>query len=173
LFQREQLAASVDAFPIEWLDMQQSHRVLFGEDPLNGATVKAEDLRLQVERELTEKILKLREGYVLAVGRSEQVLGLLVASVSGVLVLFRAALRLFEESIPSAKIDALRQLAKHVAFDPQPFVDVVDMKRRRNAEGGPSPVTLFGSYLNAIEQVAEAVDRRLQTVSQSHPETGC
>ena len=33
LFTRGQLKASADVFPIELLDMRQSHRVLFGEDP--------------------------------------------------------------------------------------------------------------------------------------------
>ena len=33
LFTRDQLQASASVFPIELLDMRQSHRVLFGEDP--------------------------------------------------------------------------------------------------------------------------------------------
>ena len=83
LFARGQLQNSADAFAIELLDMQQSHRVLFGEDPLANITVKQEHLRLQLQRELNEKLLALREGYLLTGGKPEQVAQLLAASVTG------------------------------------------------------------------------------------------
>ena len=50
LFTRGQLQASAEVFPIELLDMRQSHRVLFGEDPLADVRVNHEHLRLQLER---------------------------------------------------------------------------------------------------------------------------
>jgi hypothetical protein len=161
LVPRGQLQACGDVFPIELLDMQQSRRVLFGEDPLKDVTIEHEYLRLQLKRELKEKLLTLREGYLLASGNAGQVMQLLAASVAGVLVLFRAALRLFEEDVPAAKADALRLLARHIAFDPQPLLDVHDLKHQRRKAEDCSPTILFESYLKTIEQVAEAVDRRL------------
>ena len=110
LFTCGQLQASADVFPIELLDMRQSHRVLFGEDPLANMTIKHEHLRLQLERELNEKLLTLREGYLFTGGKSKQVVQLLTSSVVGVLVLFRASLRLFQEEVPPVKADALRLL---------------------------------------------------------------
>ena len=69
--------------------MQQSHHVLFGEDPLAGIAIGHEHLRLQLERELKEKLLALREGYLLTGGSPKRVLALLTASVASFLVLFR------------------------------------------------------------------------------------
>ena len=76
LFTRGQLRASASVFPIELLDMRQSHRRLFGEDVLAEMTISHEHLRLQLERELTEKLLTLREGYLLTKGQSKQVVRL-------------------------------------------------------------------------------------------------
>jgi hypothetical protein len=161
LFTAGQLQASADVFPIELLDMRQSHRVLFGEDPLAGMTIAPEHLRLQLERELTEKLLSLREGYLLTKGRSKQILRLLASSVNGVLVLFRAALRLFQEDVPAAKADALRMLTQHIPFDPQPLLEAHDLKHGRTKAGRVAPATLFDSYMKTIEQVADAVNRHL------------
>jgi hypothetical protein len=161
LFTERQLQASADVFPIELLDMQQSHRVLFGEDPLANITVAHENLRRQLERELNEKILALREGYLLTGGRAKRVVPLLTASVVGVLVLLRACLRLFQDDVPSAKTEALQLLTKHIPFDPQPLLDVHSLKHGQGKIGNLSPATLFDAYLKAIEQVAEAVDRHL------------
>jgi hypothetical protein len=165
LFTPGQLQASADVFPIELLDMRQSHRMLFGEDPLAGVTTEPEHLRLQLRRELKGRLLALREGYLLTAGRPKRVLQLLTGSVAGFLSLFRAALRLFQEATPPAKTDALKQLAQHIPFDPQPLLDVHDLKHRRRRPREFSPPALFESYLKTVQQVAEAVDRH------SHPET--
>ena len=136
LFTRGQLRASASVFPIELLDMRQSHRRLFGEDVLADMTIGREHLRLQLERELTEKLLTLREGYLLTKGRSKQVVRLLASSVTGVLVLFRAALRLFQDEVPAGKAESLRLLAKHIPFDPQPLLAAHDFKHGpRKADG--------------------------------------
>src|SRR5215467_2239868 len=46
---RQELARSVDVFTIELLDMQQHHRVLFGDDVLKGVQVPMDLHRVQVE----------------------------------------------------------------------------------------------------------------------------
>jgi len=166
LFTRNELVTSADVFPIELLDMQQSHRVLFGEDPLADVTVQPGHLRLQLERELKVQLLTLREGYLLTGGKPRLVAELLTSSIAGFLVLFRAALRLFQEDVPQHKINAMRSLAQHVPFDPQPLAEIDALRHRRLKRREVDPLSLFESYLAAIEQVVEAVDRRL------HPEKG-
>ncbi len=166
LFTPGELRASATLFPIELLDIRQSHHVLCGEDPLADVAIRHEHLCLQLERELKGKLLMLREQYLLSGGQPKRVAELLVSSVAGVLVVLRAALRLFQEDVPAQKIAALRLLSQHIPFDPQPLVEIEDLKHRRRKLREVVPQTLFASYLAVIEQVAEAVDRRL------HPQTG-
>src|SRR5215469_3494145 len=54
---REELDRSTDVFPIELLDMQQNHRVLFGEDVLAGLQIPMSLHLEQVEYELREKLI--------------------------------------------------------------------------------------------------------------------
>jgi hypothetical protein len=161
LFTRKELLASADVFPIELLDIRQSYRVLFGTYPLADLAIRPEHLRLQLERELKEKLLALRERYVLAAGKPARVLDLLASSVVGFLVLFRAALRLFQEDVPARKVDALRLLTQHIAFDPRPLLEVDQLKHGRRDPQHVVPEVLFESFLTAIEQIIDAVDRRL------------
>ena len=166
LFDRCQLKASAEVFPIELLDIRQSRRVLWGEDPLADIAIDHEHLRLQLERELKTKLLSLRGHYLLTGGRPKLIVELLTSSIAGFLVLFRAALRLFQEEVPAGKIDALRLLTQHIRFDPQPLLEIDALKHRRRKPREIVPQTLFESYLTTIEQVVEAVDRHL------HPQTG-
>ncbi|MFZ1935896.1 MAG: hypothetical protein WCB27_13890 [Thermoguttaceae bacterium] len=166
LFTRAELASSADVFPIELLDMQQSRRILFGEDLLANVVVQPEHLWLQIERELKVHLLRLREGYLLAGGKPRLVADLLTSSIAGFLVLFRAALRLFQEDVPRHKTDAMQSLAQHIPFDPRPLLEIDALRHRRLKRRDVDPLSLFDAYLAAIERVVGAVDRHL------HPEKG-
>jgi len=166
LFTPQQLKASADVFAIELCDMQQSRKILFGEDLLADITVKPEHLRLELERDLKARLLQLRERYLLTRGKSRLVAELLTSSLSTFLVLFRAALRLYQPDVPARKLDALRALAQHVGFDAQAFLTIYELKERRKTRREVSPVSLFELYLKIIEQVVDAVDSRPRPASK-------
>src|SRR5262249_24950905 len=121
LFDWDQLRNSSDAFPIELADIRQSRKVLAGEDPFVDVTIDNRNLRLQLDRELKGKLLALRSRYLATQGRGERIERLMTGSLSTFLVLFRAALRLFEPQVPPAKLAALDALTRHISFDPEPF----------------------------------------------------
>ena len=158
LFTADQLKSSADAFAIELLDIRQSRRILWGDDLLADIRVQHEHLRLQVERELTGKLLALRGAYVAASGRQDAVGEVMLGSLSTFLVLFRAALRLREEAVPALKLEALDRLNKHLKFDTRPFRRLAELKEQRRAAREVAAEVLFADYLAAIETVAAAIN---------------
>src|SRR5437660_11189350 len=54
---------SADAFPIEYEDMREAHRVLAGRDPWSGIQVDRGQLRRPLEHEAMGKLVPLRQGY--------------------------------------------------------------------------------------------------------------
>jgi predicted nucleotidyltransferase len=93
-FTLDRLQKSADVFPIELLDIRESHRILFGDDIVTEIDVHPDHLRLILERELESMLIQLREQFLLTGGKARPVRKLMVDSLSTVLVLFRAALRL-------------------------------------------------------------------------------
>src|SRR5205085_7742151 len=120
--------------------------------------------RLQLERELKTRLLLLRKNYLACGGRTADVARLMAASVSTFLVLFRAALRLFDESAPPQKAAALDKLAQHMQFDPQPFHRVLELKHNKQQPVAGQIESLFAKYLEAIECVVQAVDQHLRSL---------
>jgi predicted nucleotidyltransferase len=165
LFSPAEIASSVDAFPIEFLDMQQSRKVVWGADPLATVAIDLSRLRWQVERELKGKLLLLREKSLLARGDAEALLRLLVQSASTFLVLMRAALRLYQQSAPATKREDLDALARHIPFDPQPFRSVLELKEGTLRPGDVDPPSLFESYLTSVERIVRAVDQQIHLTS--------
>jgi hypothetical protein len=167
LFTPGLLASSTDAFAIELLDMQDTRQVLHGDDAIAGLKIESAHVRIHLERELMGKSLLLRDRYVLAAGDERMIVTLLTDSLSTFLSLFRTALRLFQSdakpaaniSVPRRKLDALRALAEHTPFDPQPLLTIHDLKVQRGKIAGVDLKALYGQYWRAIDEVTQAVDR--------------
>lgn len=158
LFTPTQLESSLDAFPIEMLDIQQSRRVLVGPDLLADMRVEPVHLRLAVERELTGKLLSLRGKFAVVADKPRAVQELMLGSLSTFLVLFRAALRLYQESVPDIKLEALHALAKHIQFDTAPFERLFEAKQLTPSERRATADVAFPEYLAAIEPVVQAIN---------------
>lgn len=166
LFTPRQLASSGDAFPIELLDMQQLRQVLFGDDPLASVSVNPACLRIQLEREWKAKLLQLRERYLLTRGKPGPVLDLLTASLSGVLVLCRATLRLYQTDVPPLKLDALRALAQRIGFDPEVFVTIHELKAGLRKSRDVEALGLMETCLKTVEHIADTVDRHAHPLTE-------
>jgi hypothetical protein len=93
-FDPEYLHASLDVFAIEFLDMQERHRVLFGPDLLADLSVGQANLRFQCEQELRGKLLRLRQSYVESAHAPSDLEQILVVAMSSLVVLARTLLRL-------------------------------------------------------------------------------
>jgi hypothetical protein len=158
LFTADRLAKATDVFPIELLDIRECHTVLYGEDLVSGLEIDTKNLRLEIEHELRGKLIRLRQSYLLTQGKSKAVADLMTQSLSTFLVLFRAALRLFEDSVPQKKFEALGKLSTHLKFDGSVFQNVQQLKDGSKKTKDVAIEDLFSTYLKTIECVIDAVD---------------
>ncbi len=160
-FTPARLKNSADVFPMEMLDILEAHRVLHGQDPLQGVEVNPQHLRHQVEFELRSKLMALRQGYVGLRKPSKELPGLMTHSIGSVLVVFRGALRLFQQEVPQDKQDALQQLARKLAFPTEVFEEILALKSGEKKWETDRGEDLFLRYLAKIELVLDRVDEEL------------
>ncbi|MFC1468163.1 hypothetical protein ACFLQY_05740, partial [Verrucomicrobiota bacterium] len=167
LFTKDALQDSTDVFPIELLDIRDCRKVLLGDDVVADIEVRTENLRLEIERELRGKLIQLRQRYIASGGKPKVVVQLMTQSLSTFLVLFRAALRLFEEHVPVQKTLALEKLGKHINFEPAAFKTVQLLKEGKLKAKQVEARELFAQYLSAIEQAINAVDEFIHKGEES------
>jgi Nucleotidyltransferase domain len=158
---RAEIERSVDVFTIELIDMQQHHRVLFGEDVVQGLSIPANLHRVQVEYELREKLALLRQHVLLASGNDSRLWELLVRSVSSFATLFRHALMVLGHDAPVGKREAVQALSKQIGFDASAILQVLDVRERKSDRRKFDVADIFSRYLAALEQVTAAVDKML------------
>jgi hypothetical protein len=155
---REELDRSKDVFTIEFVDMVQHHRVLWGEDVIAKIQVPMRLHRLQVEYELREKLILLRQHMVLAGSNERRIWQLMLRSVASFATLFRHALIALGESAPLTRRDVVARLALRVGFDPSGFEQVLDAREHKGDLKKLHAVDLLGRYLVTVEKVIAAVD---------------
>ena len=160
---RKELQRSTDVFTIELLDMQQHHRVLFGEDVVQGLRISMHVHRVQVEYELREKLILLRQQILLASGNDSRLWDLLLHSVPSFGTLFRHALIALGDASPAARRDAVQSLSTRVGFDPTALNQVLDAREHKAASRKIDINDLVARYLATIEKVTAAVDEALDS----------
>jgi hypothetical protein len=157
----DEIGRSTDVFAIELIDMKHHHRVVFGDDVLQGLTIPMNLHRVQTEYELQEKLSLLRRHLLLACGNDSRMWELLTQSISSFGTLFRHVLIVLGQDPPPWKRETVKVLADKIGFDASGFLHVLDVRERRVKAGQLDVADVFSRYLAAVEQVAATVDRML------------
>ena len=160
---RKELGRSTDVFTIELLDMQQHHRVLFGEDVVQGLRISMHIHRVQVEYELREKLILLRQQILVASGDESRLRELLLRSVPSFGTLFRHALIALGDASLTGRREAVQALSQRVGFDPSAIQQVQDAREHKVDQKKLQVTDLVARYLAAIEKVTNAVDEALDS----------
>jgi hypothetical protein len=137
--------------------MQQHHRVLLGEDVLQGLEIPRDLHRVQVEYELREKLLLLRQQLLLCSNSDRRLWELLVRSVSSFVTLFRHALIALGHGVPVGKRAAVQAVEQ-----------VLDVREHTANPKKIDVNDLFARYLAVVEQVTSAVDEAPHSDASAH-----
>ena len=150
---------SSDIFPMEYADILERHKVLYGEAPFDGIRVAASDLRLQLEQEAMGKLLRLRQGVLASGGDRERQIELLGASASAIMIILRAFVRLQGAVPPKDNVAMAQEAAALASFDAAPFARVVRHVRGEAPLKAADMPDVIPGYLRGMEQLVSYLDR--------------
>ncbi len=159
----EELERSTDVFSIELLDIQSSHKVLFGDDPFTTLTIPMTLHRAQVEYELREKLILLRHYLLLAGGKEKRIWDLLVRSVPAFSTLFRHALISAGKPARLARRESIEKLAQHLGVDASGFIDVLEVREGKKSSKDFRVDDVASRYVGVVAQITAEVDRMLDS----------
>lgn len=157
-FTTEEVTDSSDVFPIEFIDMSEVHRVLYGKDPFDGLEISSQNLRHQLEYELRAKLLRLRRLYIPVSRNANQLARLMADSLDNLAVLFRHVLTMRGKEAPQNKHASVIALSEELALDKAAFQRIFEYAGDENVWLEWETNEVFGKYLAQIERVIDAVD---------------
>ena len=165
LMSAEEMRRSADVFSIEVLDMRRHYRVLWGEDVLQALEIPMRSHRMQVEYELREKTILLRQRLLMVAGNAEAKWELLLRSLPAFGTLFRHALIALDLAEAGSKREAAAALAGKLGIDGSVFGELLDVREHKAERKAAKVDEMFARYLNLVEAVTAAVDKMLDPAS--------
>jgi len=163
LMSHEEIRRSADVFAIELMDIQEHHRVLLGEDVLKSLQIPMHLHHAQLEYELREKLILLRQRLLLAAGNRNGTWDVLLHALPTFATLFRHTLIAQGDSAPDNKREAVKKLAARLGFDGSVFEQALDVREHKVDPKKLDVRNIASHYLAAVEQVTVAVDRMLDS----------
>jgi hypothetical protein len=155
---QRQIEKSLDVFPIEWIDIKERHLLIEGQDVLGGYEVPRSNLRLQLEQELREKLITLRQAY-LANARHPAVLeDVLKASASSFATLCRSLLRLRGESPPAQTAQVIERVADVFGLDAEGLLGAHLVRHGERHHKGTDLMDHYRKFLVEVERLVNAID---------------
>jgi len=159
-FTVSELANAADVFPIEFSKMESARKVLYGTDVLAGLSFSDRNLRHQTEYELRSRLIKLRRQYIKASTSVERLQELMASSLPSFTTLFAAALMLVGVDPPATHREIVALTASNLGIKGLPFEKILNIRENNFTRelDDTAANTLFGEYLEEIENVIDAVD---------------
>ncbi len=128
--------SSADIFPMEYFDIKELHKVLYGDDVFQGLEISRANLRLQTEDRLRGCINSLRQVLLLSESNPKYIANGVRHTHGLYNAIFRSILRLAgEEKIAYTYVENLKAVSEYIDFNPQPFKDICKIAKDTPIEG--------------------------------------
>lgn len=159
LMSEEEVHNSADCFPIEFRDMKDRRKVLYGLDLIADVKIDTKFYRAQIEHELRAKLFRLRQQGARVLSDPAALLKLCIDSVSTFCVLGRHAMVVAGIDAKAERRAVIRQLSDTLRMDVTPFEILLDIREDKSGADPGDPGELFARYLTCIRRMVEFVDR--------------
>ena len=159
MMSEEEAHNSVDCFPIEFRDMKDHRRVLYGPDVIADVKVDLKYHRVQVEHDLRAKLFRLRQQGAHLLSDPAALLKLCLDSVTTFCVLARHALLISGAEAHTDRRAVVHELGEKLQMDVEPFEILLDLREDKTGPETGDPGELFAAYLECIRRLVEFVDQ--------------
>jgi predicted nucleotidyltransferase len=154
----EEVRGACDVFPIEFLDLRDGYRLLYGEDLVASIQVNTANHRRQLEHELRSRVLRLRRRFLETHHDNKVVCRLMLDSLSTFAALFRHALIAAGFEAPLQKAEIFRAAAERFGIGPAPFDALLEVRTGARKLDPAEVRGWFNAYLDGVTRLARRVD---------------
>lgn len=156
LLPADELARSLDAFPLEFSAILDRYRLIAGRDPFADLQIDPMHLRMACEVQARSHLLHLREDYLETEGRGSEVAALLAESAPALASLVTSVARL-EGASGAGPDEAARYLEQRLGLGSGSLADIVALVDNRpfSAEEARRKWPL---HMDGIERLTRHVD---------------
>lgn len=148
-------------FPLEYHDIHECHRLLWGQDPFVGLKIDSRYLAAEVLQALRGNLLRLRQRLVEGRSTEEAMTILLSLSITALLPALRGVQRLLGRPVIAHGEPLLKDLESHLGSDLVGLRDAFLLKRGHISPGQKEIPRLMDRYLASLTKLVTAAEERI------------
>lgn len=161
---KEEWFNSCDVYAIECADIQNRHKIVYGEDLISKVEVDKSNLRFQCEQETKNLLIRLRQTYVGHAENKKAVKEIIKISSKTFVVIFRTILRLLDEKIPITHSSVVKVFAEKIKthgidFDYELFSKVLEFRANPKAIKDNELHSVIEKLIDTTNSVLKYVDK--------------
>ena len=155
---KDYVLSALDVFPIEFSEIKEQHKLIFGEDIFSSLEIPVSDVRLLCEQQVKGKLLHLRQAY-LDFGSNPVVLkDLLSRALSDLFPVMRQLVILKGQKPLEHKEELLGQLIRIFSLEIDPFLAILRDKNKKVLISKNQVKAYFQNFLNQLEILSRHLD---------------
>lgn len=154
----DDLNRSTDVFPAKFLDIRDHHHVLTGKDVVSGMEISSEHVRLRLEQEIKNLLLRLRMFYLKRALATGGLQSILTHGISSFIHNLATLLRLKKGEAPEENRKVIEEAAEVMGLEAKPMLDALALKSGSSQLSGDALRGLYGEFLETVEKAAKVVD---------------
>lgn len=159
---RPDLKSASTAFPLEYQDILDSHRLLWGQDPFVGLKIDSRYLAAEVVQGLRGNLFRLRQRLVEGRSTEEAITILLPLSITALLPVLRGLQRLLGRPVMMHGEPLLKDIESHLEIDLAGLRDALALKRGNISPGQKEIPRLMDRYLECLTQLVGTAEAQIK-----------
>lgn len=170
LLDRQFLEDARDVFPMEFHDIKQQHRMLYGEEVFATLAIDSRHLQYQAEHEARGKLLRLRTLYAEVGAERKRLEALMLDSAKTFVIIMRNFIRLRRGESHTRYLQVLDEFEQHSqqAFPSIRHLLQVKLGLQRWADGIDDT---FRTYLDEVERLIMLIEQTCPEPESASPES--
>lgn len=155
---RAEWHSSFDVYAIEYSDIKDNYRIIYGEDLIPSIFINKYFLRLQCESELKSLLLKYKNNFLLNIKSDREMKKVLNNVIKTLLVIFRAILRLHDRQVPYRAVDIIECTADYLTFNKIVLAKLARVKYEKDSYTKQELIFIEAELLKDIQSILKQVD---------------
>lgn len=155
----EYIRRSLDVFPIEFYEMQQSYAVVYGRDIFTNLTVETSHLRLFCEQQIKSALIRIQQVYLEVGSNPKELRQMIHESMSSIVPLFRNLVRLMGDEPEKDKEALIIQACQKFDLEGDVFTKILSDVTGRSTLSKHQLQPVLADFYRQAQKLSFAVDQ--------------
>lgn len=155
---RDEWYSSFDVYAIEYADIKENYRLIYGEDLVPTIFVDKHFLRLECETEIKSLLLKYKNNFILNIKSDKEMKKVLDKVIKTLLVIFRSVLRLHNCAVPYRAVDIIEFVSNYISFNKIVMLKLAKVKFENEYYTKQELMYIEAELVNDLQNILKQID---------------